>query len=820
MYPRGMARHLPGLAGFFLFVLGLVGCDCGGEPAPHGCSNSGDCAASEQCIDRRCVPRTTSDAGVPVGTDAACLAPRVSCGTTCCNEGQVCNAGRCELDCELPLRCGSRCCAAGQECLADRCVVECADEARRCGAEGELCCGADEACLRDACVALGPSCAYTEECGLDEICEPTLGRCVPRSTVDVCEYRPPVGDFRPVVGCRWLPPAGFRPGSDDVVMAPAVANLTDDNGDGVTNELDVPDIVLVSFNRPADGCCTANGTLRIIDGRCNDDGTMRTIASLDTPFLDNSTGIALGNLDPDTDTANRNPEIVATRQNGSVVAYRRMADDGSAWAVAWQTPGALFRARYNGSGAAPSLADLNGDGRPEVIVGNLVLDGMDGSVVWDGNVTGGAGVGVGNNAFLGPTSTVADLDLDGVPEVIAGNTVYDGPSGAVRFTFAFTTQNSACGGSVPCDGYNAVGNFDDDPEGEIVIVRRGEVFVLEHDGALKVRIPIPRLSCANNEGGPPTVADFDGDGRAEIGVASADYYVVFDLDCAGSPLPAGCASEHVRWQVRNTDCSSRSTGSSVFDFDGDGRAEVVYADEQNFRIFSGLDGTVLFDDPTHASNTRLEMPIIVDVDNDGKSEVLVPEAPGGAASPSGLAVWTDSGNNWVRTRRIWNQHTYHVTNITEDGQVPRYETPNWSNPRFNHFRQNVQPAGLFDAPDLVVLGVDLVMCDPTTATATIGVTVGNRGALGVAPGVPVVATAHPMGGAPVSLGVAHTSTYILPGRSETLLFTFSPAGGFTFATFTVEATVDSDGMGGAEYNECIEDNNTATSEPLATCTFG
>jgi hypothetical protein len=807
-------------------ALALSGCDCGNPPVT-GCAASTDCPSGQQCIDRLCVPRSDAgrgeDTGLPSGEDGgACTDLRPRCGISCCNEDQICNAGICELGCEAPLACGTVCCDTGQECLTDRCVIECADEAQRCGTAGELCCGADQACLRDACVDLGPTCTFTEECDLDEICEPTLGRCAPRGSVDVCEYRPPVGDFAPAIACRWQPPAGSRASSGDVVMAPAVANLTDDNGDGETNTLDVPDIALVSFDYAADGCCTARGTLRILDGRCNDDGTMATIATVTTPFLDNSTGLAIGNLHPAAMTAERAPEIVATIQNGGTIAFRRTASDGTTWETMWHQTMHLGSGRYNGSGAAPSLADLDGDGQPEVIVGNVVLNGLDGTVRWDGNVTVRAGAGVGNNAFLGPTSTVADLDLDGTPEVIAGNTVYDGPTGAEVWTYTFTTQNSACGGSASCDGYNAIGDFDEDPEGEVVIVRRGEVFVLEHDGTLKASIRIPVAGCANNEGGPPTVADFDGDGRAEIGVASANYYVVFDLDCTGSPLPMGCVSENVRWQVTNTDCSSRSTGSSVFDFDGDGRAEVVYADERNFRIFSGVDGTVLFDDPAHRSNTRLEMPIVVDVDNDGKSEVLVPDASG-SGTRDGLIVWTDSGNNWVRTRRIWNQHTYHVTNITEDGQVPADEEPNWSNPRYNHFRQNVQPAGLFDAPDLVVDSITLVMCDPDTMTATIAVTVRNRGALGVAPGVPVVASATPMGGAAEALGVQRTSTLILPGRTETLTFTWMPAGGFGgFTSFTVEAIVDSDGMGGSEYNECNEDNNTGTSEALSTmmCSFG
>jgi len=160
--------------------------------------------------------------------------------------------------------------------------------------------------------------------------------------------------------------------------------------------------------------------------------------------------------------------------------------------------------------------------------------------------------------------------------------------------------------------------------------------------------------------------------------------------------------------------------------------------------------------------------------------------------------------------------------VPGDGQTPPREGRNGSNPRYTHFRQNVKPAGLFDAPDLAVVSVELVMCEPMTGTATIAVTVANRGALGVAPGVPVVATATPAGGMPVPLGVQRTTTLILPGRSETLTFTYMPAGGFTFETFTVQAVVDSDGMGGAEYNECNEDNNTGTSEalPTTTCSFG
>ena len=809
-------------AAALLAMLSAAGCDCGGTPLT--CSVDDDCGPGYACVDGRCVDRNMLDGGSDAQT--TCEAGRVECADVCCAAGEVCTADfRCALDCGADPICGGRCCAAGQECVDDRCVVECADEARRCGAEGELCCSAEQACLGGGCVDLGDPCTVTEQCELDEICEPALMRCVPRDAVEVCEYRPPVGEFTPTVACRWQPPPGPYETYNDVVMTPAVMNLTDDNGDGETNTLDIPDIVFVAFDYAAQGCCTPNGRLVIASGACNPDGTMNTHAIIDGVDVDNSTGIALGNLHPDTMPEERAPEIVATMRVGAV-AFRRAADDGSAWVELWRNT-TMPSASHTRGGAAPSLADLDGDGRPEVIIGNVVLDGLTGEVIWDGLVTVGPSAGIGNNAFLGPSSTVADLDLDGHPEVIAGNTVYDGRTGAEKWTFAFMGNNSPCGGQIPCDGFNGAANFDDDPEGEVVIVRRGEVFVLNHDGTLLHRAQVPRDDvmpyvgngpCGNNEAGPPTVADFDGDGRPEIGTAGADFYVVVDWDCTGDPLPPECARENILWMAPNQDCSSRATGSSVFDFEGDGAAEVVYADEEVFWIFDGRTGAVLYRDDSHTSNTRLEMPIVVDVDNDGKSEVLVPVAGGGIGT-GGLYVWEDVENNWVRTRRVWNQHTYHVTNIGEDGQVPRVEEPNWRNGRLNNFRQNVQPSGLFDAPDLTVTSIDVAECIPS-GVMRIAVTVHNRGALGVPPGIAVWGRVRLPDGTVIDLGVVRTSTLLLPGNSEVLVFEWTSPGGFGVPSITFEAIVDDDGTGAGAYNECDESNNGLVSEPLSTCEFG
>jgi hypothetical protein len=709
------------------------------------------------------------------------------------NVDEQCSDGGCGPQCDMP--CGPSCCDPGQICVNDVCRDICSD-AQRCGRDLGLCCGATEICYGFACVTPGGACQQQSDCPTHQICAPDLGICIDRDAAKTCEYRPPVAVFDPVVECRWTPLTdGITPARDDVVMAPVVANLTDDNSDGRTNTFDVPDIVFTSYDLESDGCCNQHGTLRIISGACNGDGTMTTHASIADPPIDNSGGLALGDLDGDGIA-----EIVAITFDGSghpqgTVAFTRASSDGSSWAVLWLNPTYPTWNVHTRGGAQPALADLDGDGHPEVIVGNVALRGTDGSLLWDGLVTTGGAGGIGNNAFLGPVSSVADIDLDGEPEVLAGNTCY-GPTGQPEWTFTFTSENSPCGGGIACDGFTATANFDADAEGEVVIVRLGVVFVLEHDGQLLREIPIPIDDCAYNESGPPTVADFDGDGRPEIGTAAADYYAVVDLDCLATPLPAACAQPGVLWYTPNMDCSSRVTASSVFDFDGDGHAEAIYADETSFRIFDGTTGEALFTDDTHGSHTRLEMVVIADVDNDGNAEVVVAENGSNGGTP-GVEVWGDRADNWVFTRRIWNQHSYHVSNVNETGVVPAYETPNWQGGA-NNFRQNMQGEGLFLAADLVIVDATAVCTDDGQLSVAFDVM--NQGSRRVGAGVAVTIYADG-----IAMATLHTTRPLIPGERESLSETLQLTD-LLNRTFDLTLVADDTGAGTGEHNECDEDN--------------
>ena len=438
--------------------------------------------------------------------------------------------------------------------------------------------------------------------------------------------------FSPVVEWSWTS-SSVIPDALNVMNTPSVIDL---NKDGT------PDVVFTS-TASRGGALVETGYLRALNG--TDGSELFTVT--DASFrVNTASSIATGDIDNDGF-----PEIIACDNSGSrLIAFEH---DGT---FKWRS-GTLEAINWG----AASIADLDKDGTPEIIIGRQVLNNA-GGLLWTG--TGGRG----SQGTVGVLSLVADVDLDGSPEVIAGNTAYDAAG-----TIEWQAQ-------LP-DGYNAVGNFDDDNFAEIVLVSAGTVRLLEHDGAVKwgpVSIP------GGGAGGPPTVADYDNDGEAEIGVAGARRYAVFETDGT------------LKWQAVTQDVSSNRTGSSVFDFEDDGIAEVVYSDELRLWVYRGTDGAVVFQ-TLLSSCTWHEYPLVADVDGDDRAEIVaVANNNCGIGPQRGVFVYGDADDEWVLTRQIWNQHTYHITNVNPDGSIPVSEDDNWLEPGLNNFRLNT--FGQFEGP--------------------------------------------------------------------------------------------------------------------------
>ena len=591
-----------------------------------------------------------------------------------------------------------------------------------------------------------------------------------------CEYRPPVGAFSPEVEWEWNS-STVMPDYTEVDTVPLVGDV---NRDGL------PDIVI---NTAPSGGNRTPAIVRALHG----DGSGELWNATDPAArVWGRSQLAMADLDGDPGL-----EIVGQAgDNGNFLVA--IDDDGS---FLWRS--AQFAEMnlnpYDFGGGGPSIADLDCDGSPEIIFGCEVFN-ADGSLFWIPEPGGRWGRNEGTFGPDCPLSIVLDVDGDGQQEVVAGPTAYKWNPVTGMGEILWDNIDVA-------DGHAAAGNFDGDDLPEIAIMSRGTMFLLEGDtGAIIWRRDVPIAQSIS--GGPPTVADFDGDCAAEVGTAASSAYYVFETDGT------------VKWGSPINDTSSHRTASSVFDFDGDGSAEVAFQDQHLLHVFRGTDGFEIITLPA-SNHTWIEMISIADVDADNNAEIVQPlNRGGGSPTPlSGIRVVGDADDNWVNTRRIWNQHQYHVSNINDDGTVPGpaegCERPSWR--EHNTYRDQIGSAQ-YSAADITISIIETEVIPNALCFADLRVVarVGNGGAINVGASFP----ASFYDGDPAAGGtLLHSEPIPDIGPGEFGDFeVVIPLPRVGDIELWAVADDDGSGMGTGTTNECREDNNSCVT--LVTNDFG
>ena len=275
----------------------------------------------------------------------------------------------------------------------------------------------------------------------------------------------------------------------------------------------------------------------------------------------------------------------------------------------WQNGGCQTTWCRTGWYASPAVADLDGDGQPEVIWTDyriVVVNGEDGSTQWTvPNPGGGRGW---------PGVVVADIDGDGNREIVTAHS--GGWIQATRpnsATLPGWPQQPAPGNELRS---LAASDVDADGDAELLVCAtrsNDQWFLFEHTGAVRPGWPVHSpdsdangyaAGCYNQNVG---LADLDGDGRAEmIGPNDTHYVVGYNDD--GTPLRASAIYGQVGGQNKVwarvgfhyshtvdlrgwANCAAgqeplelrpnfADSAPSFADLDGDGRLEIVIVGNQ------------------------------------------------------------------------------------------------------------------------------------------------------------------------------------------------------------------------------------------------
>ena len=356
-----------------------------------------------------------------------------------------------------------------------------------------------------------------------------------------------------------------------------------------------------------------------------------------------------------------------------------------------------------------SVADFNGDGWPDLYIGNVIYDAATLQRLCAGPSNGNMGRSWRNDITETgrcAMSFAANVLGDSIPELICGNTIY-------RVNIVSRTnvsQNSvtelktiAIPSFIPQDGNVAVADFNKDGQLDVLVIIDGTGSNTYDTAHIYAYDPVTEniLFIHGHYAraiGYPLVGDLDGD--TDLDMVYLDYHSQVSNSRITAITYNPTAGLQTKWQATHTDQSGQ-TSMTLFDFNQDGIMEIVYRDEQNLRIINGSGISHLTGNDTipfynlytkaMSAGTWKEYPVVADVNGDGAAEIVVCGKVGSGLGWVGGQLWVIGGiHPWAPARPVWNQYMYNVTNVNKDLTIPH--------PPFNNATAFTDPQGVVRRP--------------------------------------------------------------------------------------------------------------------------
>jgi hypothetical protein len=329
-----------------------------------------------------------------------------------------------------------------------------------------------------------------------------------------------------------------------------------------------------------------------------------------------------------------------------------------------------------------SAADVNNDGVAEIVCGKYVYDAQTGVLLLQGDmVETGMGFGAPHGVHMPYYHipyymyALGDVDGDGTLEVCAGNTIYKmvitNNTGTAGNSWSILRQAETPGINNK-DGETFLVDFDNDGDFDVCVIGIShsiEVSTSSH--TLDVYVWDGQTSQLMAHTTVPVVGKW-GASIPYSGDLNGDGYpeIIFAVTNIGMLAYTYDTVTHNFSEMHHYAPFGETAGFTVFDFNQDGQNEIVYRGATQLFIADGITLANLCPPVSALSGTIAEYPVVADVNADGHAEIVITRQGGGNGVVSVFGSAIPGA--WSSARKVWNQWAYSSVNINEDMTVPQY----------------------------------------------------------------------------------------------------------------------------------------------------